>query len=103
MTYRLRLEVQSVDAAIRALDLLNRLDVPMLELETARQPHGFLVHLAFEAPSAQAARHIGVRIAQLVGVMAAEMAPAPADVQGEGSLPAHDRPASLAPALPPRC
>lgn len=103
MTYRLRLEVQSVDAAIRALDLLNRLDVPMLELETARQPHGFLVHLAFEAPSVQAARHIGVRIAQLVGVTAAEMVPTEAEEPEPGGLPARDRSACLAPALPPRC
>jgi len=103
MAYRLRLEVLGVDAAIRALDLLNRLDVPMLELETARQQQGFLVHLAFEAPSAQAAGHIAVRIGQMVGVSAAEMVPAKAGEKASDGLPDSDLPAASAALHPTRC
>ncbi|MBA4790680.1 MAG: hypothetical protein H2042_13355 [Rhizobiales bacterium] len=75
MAYRLRMKVQGVDAAIRALDLLRRLDVDMLELETARREEGFLVHLSYDATGEDAARHIAVRIGQIVGVSAAEMVP----------------------------
>ncbi|WP_127088948.1 hypothetical protein [Aquabacter cavernae] len=73
MAYRLCMKVQSVDAAIRALDLLRRLDVDMLELETARREEGFLVHLSYDACGEEAARHIAVRMGQIVGVSTAEM------------------------------
>ena len=77
MAYRLRLEVHGVEAAIRALDLLHRLDVAMLELETARRDDGFLVHLSYEATGQDAARHIAVRIGQIVGVKTVELVPFP--------------------------
>lgn len=73
MAYRLRMEVQDVEAAIRALDLLRRLDVEMFELETARREDGFFVHLSYDACGEEAARHIAVRMGQIVGVSAAEM------------------------------
>lgn len=73
MAYRLRLEVEAVDAAVRALDLLHRLDVAMLGLDTARREDGFLVHLSYDAANEDAARHIAVRIGQIVGVRASEM------------------------------
>ena len=75
MAYRLRLEVHGVEAAIRALDLLHRLDVAILELETAKNANGFLVHLSYDAPGEEAARHIAVRMGQIVGVSTAEMVP----------------------------
>lgn len=103
MTYRLRLEVHGVEAAIRALDLLHRLDVPMLELETARQANGFLVHLAFEAANAQAASHICVRVGQIVGVAAAEMVSQEPGDLGTADLTCCDLRASPGHSLPTRC
>lgn len=103
MAYRLRLDVVSVDAAIRALDLLRRLGVEMLELETAKRNDGFLVHLSFEAESEQAARHITVRIGQIVGVTAAEILSPTADEVEPLHVKACARPARSAPSLPNRC
>ncbi|QTL04771.1 hypothetical protein J5J86_05450 [Aquabacter sp. L1I39] len=99
MTYRLRLDVVSVDAAIRALDLLRRLSVEMLELETAKRNDGFLVHLSYEAESEQAARHITVRIGQIVGVTAAEMLLAAADEVDPSHVKACAHTARSAPSL----
>lgn len=75
MSYRARMEVLSIGGAIRALDLLHRLDVPMLDMETARQERGFLVHLSYDAPGEEAARHICVRMGQIVDVIAEMMVP----------------------------
>lgn len=72
MSYRLRLEVVSVQSAIRALDLLRRLDMAMLDMETTRTQSGFLVHLAYDAPDEAAARQVAVRMGQIVGVVACE-------------------------------
>ncbi|MEP9355491.1 hypothetical protein ABLE93_18060 [Xanthobacter sp. KR7-65] len=89
MAYRLRLEVHGVEAAIRALDLLRRLEVPMLGMETARTQDGFLVHVSYEAAAEDAARHIAVRIGQIVGVATAELLP---DADAESSAALHPLP-----------
>ena len=74
MSYRLKLKVLSMQSAIRALDLVHRLDVGLLAMETAREDTGFLAHFTYEAPGDEAARHIAVRIGAIVGVVTAELA-----------------------------
>ena len=103
MTYRLRLDVVSVDAAIRALDLLRRLGVEMLELETAKRNEGFLVHLSYDAASEQAARHITVRTGQIVGVNAAGMLSPEPDAVEPSHMEARTRTAPSTHPLPNRC
>lgn len=74
MPYRLRLELESIQCAIRALDILHRLNVYAVELETTvEDTGGFVLLLQFDIEDCALAQHIVVRLSQIVGVATAAM------------------------------